>query len=65
MGILQAAFAGKTSARAKIAMILCSQILISPVQQSVYIAAMAVINGANSSAQVIKALQMMFWPVVS
>lgn len=36
LNILQKVFAGKTSARAKILMILCSNIFISPIQQSVY-----------------------------
>jgi peroxisomal membrane protein 2 len=36
LNILQKVFAGKTSARAKVLMILCSNIFISPIQQSVY-----------------------------
>ncbi|ORY90222.1 hypothetical protein BCR35DRAFT_261594 [Leucosporidium creatinivorum] len=64
LNILQKVFAGKTSARAKILMILCSNIFISPIQQSVYISAMAVINGADSLAAVYKAWKMSFWPVM-
>ena len=36
LNILQKVFAGKTSAQAKLLMILCSNIFISPIQQSVY-----------------------------
>ncbi|KAM0793702.1 hypothetical protein ACM66B_001127 [Microbotryomycetes sp. NB124-2] len=64
LNILQKAFAGKTSARAKVLMILCSNIFISPIQQSVYIAAMAFINGADNLAAITKAWKMSFWPVM-
>ena len=36
LGFLQRAFAGKTSSRAKLGMILASNLFISPIQQSVY-----------------------------
>jgi len=64
LSLLQKAFAGKTSARAKVLMILVSNICISPIQQSVYIAAMAIIAGANTPAAVLRAWKMSFWPVM-
>ncbi|KAL8286826.1 hypothetical protein RQP46_004354 [Phenoliferia psychrophenolica] len=64
LALLQKAFAGRDSARAKVLMIIVSNLLVSPIQQGVYISAMAVIGGATSSAQVFKALQMSFMRVM-
>ncbi|SCZ90712.1 BZ3500_MvSof-1268-A1-R1_Chr1-3g02175 [Microbotryum saponariae] len=64
MNILQNAFAGKTSGRAKLGMILCSNLFISPIQQSVYIAAMAYINGVESIEGIIKAWKMSIMPIL-
>ncbi|SCV68649.1 BQ2448_770 [Microbotryum intermedium] len=64
MNILQNAFAGKTSGRAKLSMILCSNLFISPIQQSVYIAAMAYINGVESIDGIIKAWKMSIMPIL-
>ncbi|KAM0756622.1 hypothetical protein T439DRAFT_345300 [Meredithblackwellia eburnea MCA 4105] len=64
LNILQKAFEGKTSARAKVAMIVCSNVFISPLTQSIYIIAMALIGGANSSQQVWKILKSSFLPVM-
>ncbi|GAA5995179.1 hypothetical protein JCM5350_001862 [Sporobolomyces pararoseus] len=64
LAILQKVFAGKTSARSKLAMIISSNVFISPIQQSVYIAAMALINGATSPEAILKAWKMSFWPVM-
>ncbi|KDE04946.1 hypothetical protein MVLG_04597 [Microbotryum lychnidis-dioicae p1A1 Lamole] len=64
MNILQKAFAGKTSGRAKLGMILCSNLFISPIQQSVYIAAMAYINGVESIEGIIKTWKMSIMPIL-
>lgn len=64
LAILQKAFAGKTSARAKLGMIIASNLFISPIQQSVYIAAMAIINGATTPQAVINAWKMSIWRVM-
>ncbi|GAA5969297.1 hypothetical protein JCM11641_007542 [Rhodosporidiobolus odoratus] len=64
LSILQRAFKGKTSARAKLLMIICSNLFISPVQQSVYIAAMAIINGATTPAAIANAWKMSIWRVM-
>lgn len=64
LAILQKAFAGKTSARAKLGMILASNLFISPIQQSVYIAAMAIINGATTPQAIINAWKMSIWRVM-
>ncbi|GAA5932328.1 hypothetical protein JCM3775_001194 [Rhodotorula graminis] len=58
LAILQRAFAGKTSARAKLMQIIASNLFISPIQQSVYIAAMAIINGATTPQAIINAWKM-------
>ncbi|KAI5481506.1 protein of integral membrane protein, Mpv17/PMP23 family [Pseudohyphozyma bogoriensis] len=64
LALLQKVFAGKTSARAKVLMILASNICISPIQQSVYIAAMAIIAGAKSPDAVLKAWKASFLAVM-
>ncbi|POY71273.1 hypothetical protein BMF94_5585 [Rhodotorula taiwanensis] len=64
LAILQKAFAGKTSARAKLGMILASNLFISPIQQSVYIAAMAIINGATTPQAIFNAWKMSIWRVM-
>ena len=64
LAILQKAFAGTTSARAKLGMILASNLFISPIQQSVYIAAMAIINGATTPQAIINAWKMSIWRVM-
>ncbi|KIM47872.1 hypothetical protein M413DRAFT_439550 [Hebeloma cylindrosporum] len=64
IGILQKAFAGQTSTRAKIAQILASNLLIAPIQTSSYLASMAVINGATSLEEVIKTIKAGFFQVI-
>ncbi|TFK36847.1 hypothetical protein BDQ12DRAFT_685975 [Crucibulum laeve] len=64
VGALQRAFAGKTSAGAKIAQIVANSLLISPIQTSAYLASMAVINGARSVDEVIKTVKAGFFSVI-
>jgi len=64
IGLLQKAFTGKTSTRAKIAQILASNLLVSPIQTSSYLASMAVINGATSLDEVIKTVKAGFFSVI-
>ncbi|GAA5827082.1 hypothetical protein JCM11251_002235 [Rhodosporidiobolus azoricus] len=64
LNILQKFFKGKTSTKSKLLMILCSNIFISPVLQSVYIAAMAIINGATTPAAIANAWKMSIWRVM-
>jgi hypothetical protein len=47
-GALQRIFAGKTSRRAKAAYILCNNTFVAPIQTVVYLASIAIINGARS-----------------
>ncbi|GAA6031884.1 hypothetical protein JCM8097_003318 [Rhodosporidiobolus ruineniae] len=58
LNILQRVFRGKTSARAKVLQIVCSNLFITPVLQSAYIAAIAIINGATTPKQVAIAWRM-------
>ena len=83
VGLLQKAFAGKTSSRARVMQILANNLFVSPIQASgngvfhkyllsfplkhfppVYLASMAVINGATSLDEVIKTVKAGFFSVV-
>ncbi|KAH9486609.1 Peroxisomal membrane protein PMP22 [Psilocybe cubensis] len=64
IGLLQRAFAGKTSAKAKIAQILASNLLISPIQTSAFLGSMALINGATSLDEVVKTVKAGFFSVI-
>ncbi|KAI5266531.1 hypothetical protein E4T47_08269 [Aureobasidium subglaciale] len=52
INILQKAFAGRTSAKAKILQILASNLIVAPIQNTVYLSAMAIIAGARTGHQV-------------
>ncbi|KAK6005005.1 hypothetical protein QM012_007784 [Aureobasidium pullulans] len=52
INILQRAFAGRTSLRAKILQILASNLIVAPIQNTVYLTAMAIIAGARTFHQV-------------
>jgi len=64
VGFLQKAFAGKTSLRARVAQIIANNLLVSPIQASVYLGSMAVINGATSIDEVVKTVKAGFFSVV-
>ncbi|KAF4623240.1 hypothetical protein D9613_002111 [Agrocybe pediades] len=64
IGLLQKAFAGQTSTRAKVAQILASNLLISPIQTTSFLASMAVINGAKSLDEVVKTVKAGFFSVI-
>ncbi|KAF5311993.1 hypothetical protein D9619_003132 [Psilocybe cf. subviscida] len=64
IGLLQKAFEGKTSTRDRIAQIVASNLLVSPIQTSVYLASMAVLNGAGSIEEVIKTVKAGFFSVI-
>ena len=64
IGILQRVFAGRTSARAKVLQILVSNLIISPIQNSVYLASMAVIAGARTFHQIRATVRAGFLPVM-
>jgi len=61
---LQKAFAGRTSTRAKIMQILVSNLVVSPIQNTVYLACMAVIAGARKVHQVRATVEAGFFPVM-
>ncbi|KAF5384997.1 hypothetical protein D9615_001403 [Tricholomella constricta] len=63
-GALQKAFAGKTGTSAKIAQILANSLLVSPIQSAVFLASMAVINGAKTVDEVIKTVKAGFFSVL-
>ena len=83
VGLLQKAFAGKTSPRARAVQLLANNLFVAPIQASgnqyhkyfsffsqtsppspVYLASMAVINGATSLDDIIKTVKAGFFSVV-
>jgi len=64
ISILQKFFAGRTSLKAKILQILASNLIVSPIQNSIYLACMAVIAGARTWHQVRATVRAGFLPVM-
>lgn len=64
IGLLQKIFAGRTSLRAKILQILASNLIIAPIQNSIYLASMAVIAGARTWHQIRATVRAGFMPVM-
>lgn len=64
ISLLQRVFAGRTSLRAKILQILVSNLVVAPIQNSVYLASMAVIAGARTWHQVRATIRAGFLPVM-
>ncbi|KAE8348876.1 hypothetical protein BDV28DRAFT_74885 [Aspergillus coremiiformis] len=64
VGILQKVFAGRTSLKAKVLQILASNLIVSPIQNVVYLSSMAVITGARTFHQVRATIRAGFMPVM-
>ncbi|MCJ1310072.1 hypothetical protein MMC25_003733 [Agyrium rufum] len=64
ISILQRVFSGRTSLRAKILQIIVSNLVVSPIQNTVYLASMAVIAGARQFHQVNATVRAGFMPVM-
>ncbi|EAW14565.1 Mpv17/PMP22 family protein [Aspergillus clavatus NRRL 1] len=64
VGILQKVFAGRTSLKAKVLQILASNLIISPIQNVVYLTSMAIIAGARTIHQVRATVKAGFMPVM-
>jgi len=64
ISILQRLFAGRTSLRAKILQIIVSNLVVAPIQNSVYLASMAVIAGARTWHQIRATVRAGFMPVM-
>ncbi|RPB15828.1 hypothetical protein P167DRAFT_571014 [Morchella conica CCBAS932] len=62
--LLQKVFAGRTSTKSKIAQIVVSNLLVSPIQNSVYLACMAIIAGARTPHQIRATVKAGFMPVM-
>ncbi|KAF8454357.1 hypothetical protein BGX38DRAFT_1267949 [Terfezia claveryi] len=62
--LLQKAFAGRTSTKAKVLQIIVSNLIVSPIQNTVYLACMAFIAGARTSHQVRATVKAGFMPVM-
>ncbi|KAL2020380.1 hypothetical protein VTK56DRAFT_8509 [Thermocarpiscus australiensis] len=62
--LLQKVFSGRTSLRAKILQILVSNLIIAPIQNTVYLVAMALIAGAKNFHQVRATVRVGFWKVM-
>jgi len=64
LGALQKAFEGRTSSRYRIRQFLASNLLISPIQVAVFLASMAIIDGATSLKDIIKHVKAGFLPAM-
>lgn len=64
ISILQRIFAGRTSLTAKILQILVSNLVVSPIQNTVYLSCMAIIAGAREFHQVRATVRAGFWTVM-
>ncbi|KAJ3870263.1 hypothetical protein EV359DRAFT_69380 [Lentinula novae-zelandiae] len=64
VGALQKAFSGRTDTRARVAQIVTSNLLVSPIQASTYLASLAIISGAKSTNDIVKTIQSGFWSVI-
>ncbi|KAF7320298.1 Peroxisomal membrane protein PMP22 [Mycena kentingensis (nom. inval.)] len=64
VGALQRAFAGKTSARAKVGQIVANNVLVAPVQTVAFLASMAIISGAKSVDEIVKTVKAGFLSVI-
>ncbi|KAK4631124.1 PXMP2/4 family protein 3 [Fulvia fulva] len=64
ISILQKMFAGRTSLRAKIMQIIVSNLIISPIQNAVYLTSMAIIAGARTFHQIRATVRAGFMPVM-
>lgn len=62
--LLQKTFAGRTSTKSKIGQIIVSNLVVSPIQNSVYLACMAVIAGAQTVHQIRATVKAGFLPVM-
>lgn len=63
MTTLQKAFEGRTTTKDKILQIIASNLIVSPIQNTAFIACMAIIAGARTKAQVQGALRTNLLPV--
>lgn len=61
IGALQRAFAGRTSPRDKILQIIVSQLTVTVASSTVYLASMAVVNGARSAAAIQAVVKAGLW----
>jgi hypothetical protein len=61
---LQRAFRGRTSVKAKVIQILVSNLVMAPIQNAVYLIAMAIIAGAHTRSQIRATLRVGFWKVM-
>ncbi|KAH8126058.1 hypothetical protein ACSS6W_008426 [Trichoderma asperelloides] len=62
--LLQKLFKGRVSLRAKITQIVVSNLVIAPIQNSIYLVAMALIAGARTFHQVRATVKVGFWRVM-
>lgn len=62
--LLQKFFRGRTSFRAKVMQIVISNLIIAPIQNSIYLFAMALIAGARTYYQVRATVKVGFWRVM-
>jgi hypothetical protein len=64
ISLLQKIFTGRTSLKAKILQILISNLIVSPIQNTIYLTSMAIIAGARTFHQVRATVRVGFLPVM-
>ncbi|KAK3067942.1 hypothetical protein LTR53_014863 [Teratosphaeriaceae sp. CCFEE 6253] len=64
ISLLQRLFAGRTSLKSKILQIIVSNLIVSPIQNAIYLTSMAVIAGARTFHQVRATVRAGFMPVM-
>ncbi|CAB5157286.1 hypothetical protein RhiirA5_360708 [Rhizophagus irregularis] len=62
--MLNKLFKNRTGDSSKLMQILTSQLIITPIQNTVYLIAMAVIGGINDPAQIRKTVRKSLWPIM-
>jgi len=64
VGALQKRFEGKETPAAKLQLLVLQNILVAPIQNAVFLASLAVIGGAKSSAGILAVVKGGFWRVM-
>lgn len=64
VGAIQKAFAGKTGTSARVQQIIANNLLVAPIQATIYLSSIAIINGTKTLDGIIKTVKAGFLPVL-
>ncbi|KAJ8483387.1 hypothetical protein ONZ45_g14622 [Pleurotus djamor] len=64
VGLLQKAFAGKTSLKARLGQIVANNLLIAPITTTAFLASMSIINGSRTLKEVAGTVKSGFLPII-